>query len=396
VPELLLIVLIDSDGSICIPCAGTLTDCSNGTTSILPCDDNNPNTTNDVQTVLDCDGSICVPCIGIPVDCSNGTTSVVPCDDSNPCTINDEQTVLDSDGSICIPCAGTPTDCSTGTTSVLPCDDNDPNTVNDEQTVLDCDGSICIPCAGTLCNLQSNIQDPIASLDCQSIDNGVILEGLGSSTGTTISYEWIFNNTVIGTEITQEVFEEGIYTLRVIDNLTNCEESSNFEFTFPSVEFDPVFIINHEICSGQSDGSILIDTVTGGQAPYLFALDNNTFTTSKTFNRCISSDQITISVNKIRRIFIPNTFSPNNDGINDQFMIYAGSAVKVIHNFKIYNRWGATLFAANNFLPNDTQVSWDGNFRGKAVDPGVYLYSLEVEFADGRRQMISGDITLTK
>jgi hypothetical protein len=77
-----------------------------------PCDDGNPFTINDMETILDCDGSICVPCMGTPVDCSNGTTSIFSCDDGDPCTINDEQTVLDSDGTICIPCAGTPVDCN--------------------------------------------------------------------------------------------------------------------------------------------------------------------------------------------------------------------------------------------------------------------------------------------
>ncbi|MEZ4987817.1 MAG: hypothetical protein R2795_22780 [Saprospiraceae bacterium] len=82
---------------------GTPLDCNTGTTSVLPCDDGNPATINDMQTVLDCDGSVCVPCMGTLVDCNTGTTSVLPCDDGNACTVNDMQTVLDADGTIAFP-----------------------------------------------------------------------------------------------------------------------------------------------------------------------------------------------------------------------------------------------------------------------------------------------------
>lgn len=133
---------------ICTPCAGIAQDCASGATEVSPCDDGNPNTINDVEIILSCDGSVCMPCIGTATDCSTAPTTVVPCDDNNPCTIDDVQTVLDSDGSVCIPCSGNTLDCTSGATSVLPCDDGNPNTMNDFMTVLLCDGTICKPCEG--------------------------------------------------------------------------------------------------------------------------------------------------------------------------------------------------------------------------------------------------------
>ena len=50
------------------------------------------------------------------MDCNTGTISIVPCDDGDPCTANDEQTILDADNSICVPCQGVVIDCSNGTT----------------------------------------------------------------------------------------------------------------------------------------------------------------------------------------------------------------------------------------------------------------------------------------
>ena len=122
--------------------------CTNTTT--IPCDDNDPCTENDVQTVDDCDNSItCAPCAGTPIAACT-TTTQLPCDDNDPCTENDMITVDGCDNSItCAPCAGTPIAACSITTQ-LPCDDGNPCTENDMVTVDACDNSItCVPCAGT-------------------------------------------------------------------------------------------------------------------------------------------------------------------------------------------------------------------------------------------------------
>ncbi len=136
-----------SDGTVCIPCGGVTLDCNTGSTSVRPCEDGNPNTVNDMETILDCDSSICTPCMGVPADCSTGTQSMQVCDDFNPCTENDMESVL-PDGTVCVPCEGLAIDCSNGTTTIRNCDDGDINTVNDMETILDCDGSVCTPCMG--------------------------------------------------------------------------------------------------------------------------------------------------------------------------------------------------------------------------------------------------------
>ncbi len=141
--------ILDCDGSVCVPCQGVPADCTNAPTSVVACDDGDPCTANDVQTISDCDGSICVPCQGTLEDCASANTTVVACDDGDPCTINDVQEVA-CDGSICIPCQGTVTpDCTNGPTTSVACDDGDPCTINDVQEVA-CDGSICVPCQGIL------------------------------------------------------------------------------------------------------------------------------------------------------------------------------------------------------------------------------------------------------
>ena len=133
---------------------------------MVACNDNNPCTENDVQSVLDSDGTICIPCAGTPINCNNGSTSVVSCDDGNISTINDQQTILDCDGSICIPCTGTPVDCSNGPTTSVSCDDRNPCTINDAKIILTIDNSVCVPCQGTLIEIADpQIED---QLICQN------------------------------------------------------------------------------------------------------------------------------------------------------------------------------------------------------------------------------------
>ncbi len=102
--------------------------CAPNCVTVQPCDDGNPCTVNDEETVAS-DGSICVPCAGIvdPTSCDPSCVTVQPCDDGNPCTINDEESVA-SNGNVCVACAGTvdPGNCDPSCVTVQPCDDGNP------------------------------------------------------------------------------------------------------------------------------------------------------------------------------------------------------------------------------------------------------------------------------
>ncbi len=171
--------VITSDGSVCVPCAGTAIASCSGTTTVQACDDGNPCTENDMETIDDCDGSICVPCAGTAIASCSGTATVQACDDGDPCTENDMETIDDCDGSICVPCAGTAIVSCSGSTTIQACDDGNPCTTNDMETIDDCDGSICVPCAGTAiasCSGTTTIQacndgDPCTENDMETVDD---------------------------------------------------------------------------------------------------------------------------------------------------------------------------------------------------------------------------------
>jgi len=112
---------------------------------------------------------------------------------------------------------------------------------------------------------------------------------------------------------------------------------------------------------------------------------------------CEASDQIHIAINKDRKLYIPNTFSPNGDGINDIFYISADpDQVLMIKKLAIYNRWGEELFNDTDFLPNDPAHGWDGSFKNVLINPGVFVYHVEVEYVDGVIEDLTGDVTLLK
>jgi len=113
-------------------------------------------------------------------------------------------------------------------------------------------------------------------------------------------------------------------------------------------------------------------------------------------NGCTASDNVRIDVFIDRNLFVPNVFSPNGDQVNDYFMISSASGIKEIEELTIYDRWGALVFQAFHFPPDDPNQSWDGSMRGKLLNPGVYAYKLIARYIDGRPIVKFGDVTLIR
>ncbi|HMG16497.1 MAG TPA: choice-of-anchor L domain-containing protein, partial [Saprospiraceae bacterium] len=97
-------------------------------------------------------------------------------------------------------------------------------------------------------------------------------------------------------------------------------------------------------------------------------------------------------------IFVPNAFSPHNlDGYNDVLMVFARSeGVKQITSFQVFNRWGEKMYEADHFQANDPNYGWNGKARGKEMDPAVFVWWLEAEFINGKKQIYKGDATLVR
>jgi len=98
------------------------------------------------------------------------------------------------------------------------------------------------------------------------------------------------------------------------------------------------------------------------------------------------------SVNCIIGIHIPTAFSPNESGFseNSVYQIIAGQDIVGIA-FKIIDRWGNILFESE-----DKEFQWDGSYKGQKCNNGVYAYFVDVSYANGKTEKLSGNITLIR
>jgi gliding motility-associated-like protein len=110
---------------------------------------------------------------------------------------------------------------------------------------------------------------------------------------------------------------------------------------------------------------------------------------------CSAEDQILVTVEKPRKVFVPTAFSPNDDLTNDRLLVHGQQTSRAL-NFRVFDRWGEMIYEAKNFNFNDPDVGWDGTFRDKPADPGVYVWVLEVQYVDGVVEVFRGNTTLIR
>ncbi len=111
---------------------------------------------------------------------------------------------------------------------------------------------------------------------------------------------------------------------------------------------------------------------------------------------CKATASLPLNV-KLGEIYIPNTFSPNTDGVNDRFTFYSdGQSGEIIEQLQIFDRWGNLLFQANELALNNSNLGWDGKKAGRDVLEGIYVYKGIVRFGNESRKKFKGNVTLTR
>jgi len=106
--------------------------------------------------------------------------------------------------------------------------------------------------------------------------------------------------------------------------------------------------------------------------------------------------EYTVAVTYNIEPYIPNAFSPNNDGINDQFQIFPGiqSSAAQINQFLVFNRWGSLVYEQKDIDLRNDNAWWDGSFNGQALKQGVYVYFIEMTFDNGEVVKLEGDVVI--
>lgn len=95
-------------------------------------------------------------------------------------------------------------------------------------------------------------------------------------------------------------------------------------------------------------------------------------------------------------LFIPNAFSPNNDGVNDVFRVKVNPDCVLEVQLYVYDRWGEKVFEATS--PDAACVKgWDGTYNGKALDNAVFVYYLNILLTNGTEtQKLKGNVSLIR
>ncbi len=96
------------------------------------------------------------------------------------------------------------------------------------------------------------------------------------------------------------------------------------------------------------------------------------------------------------KIYIPDAFSPNNDGINDNFGLFSSDCPVYVVEFSIYDRWGNRVFTRENFQSTDSYPKWNGNVLGRHAIEGTYVYAAKLRLHNDELRVIKGNIHLVR
>lgn len=103
--------------------------------------------------------------------------------------------------------------------------------------------------------------------------------------------------------------------------------------------------------------------------------------------RCVAFDEVCVRVSKDWNIYVPNTFTPNGDEVNDAFLAYGYGIISI--DLQIFDRWGERIFKEE-----DTHTGWDGKKGGVVCEQGVYTYKMSILIMTGQRAERVGHVML--
>lgn len=215
-------------------------------------------------------------------------------------------------------------------------------------------------------------------------------------------YEWTGPNNYFSNTPALEIpniskSQAGLYTLTVIDTV-NCVESKSLEII---VDENPlVAFADYDTIFGEP--GFVLDA--GGDYNYYFwntgertseiIINTEGLITVEigTTEMCFAKDSVTVLWGG-EPFWLPNAFSPNGDGLNDEFKPVERYDYVQSYRLSIYNRWGEMIFETNNI-----SQGWDGTFKGRPAPGGTYIYKIVYKaYSTGEEtQTRKGQVTLVR
>ncbi len=228
------------------------------------------------------------------------------------------------------------------------------------------------------------------------------------------NYSWApatgLNNAAIANPLASPVTTT-TYTVTGFDSsncFTDVASVTIFVYNYPTVNAgnDTIIIAGTPaqlLAIGSADITSLIWSpasslnCTNCNNPIATPLNNTTYRVEvSNIAGCSVFDEVTVFVGCLAgRIYIPNAFTPNNDGRNDRFYVI-GNGVEQIKRMVVFDRWGKEIYSKTNIPGNNPLYGWDGSYKGIEQPPGVYAYIAEIVCGDGGVFKMHGTITLIR
>ncbi|NDC41303.1 MAG: PKD domain-containing protein, partial [Chitinophagia bacterium] len=232
----------------------------------------------------------------------------------------------------------------------------------------------------------------------------ITITGHSTSIGAT-DFKWDFGNGDSLHNVNPVVYAyptSGLYTVTATAAYRVCPTVSTARTLYvspaPAIDLGP----DTSICDG-SIAVTLTDRINSGTAGASWIWNTGETTSSigvtaagtyfatVSVGGCAATDSVLI--NDDCYLSFPTCFTPNFDGIND-FFNPRDFMLKGVKTFKlrIYNRWGQLIFETSNTYGK----GWDGKFNDQPQPSGVYVYLIDAEFNDGKKETHQGNLTLLR
>lgn len=222
-------------------------------------------------------------------------------------------------------------------------------------------------------------------------------------TGGAGGYSYNWSNGVKGEEIKVRSNTNQSYSVTVTDACgVSASDQINVEISQPTADFDHFFFNSNDVGFnnlsenahfylwefGDGDTSTATDPLKSYAESQIY---NVKLTATDSFG-CVDSVYRKITPPLVA--FVPNSFTPNGDGLNDYFEIYGEGFKQNGYNVKefrveIYDRWGMIVFSSRS-----AEFKWDGTAKGKKVAVGAYIYQITVEGFEQQKIEMSGTINV--
>lgn len=215
---------------------------------------------------------------------------------------------------------------------------------------------------------------------------------------TIVTYQWLINNSQTVVNDSLICFnKEGSYTLSLITTSNNNCVDTTTELTPIEIYKKPIADFNYFLTDNPNEsGKIKIQDNSSFSSSYYYKLGDNTFSTNQnpthtyqdsgfysitqivsSINECYDTITKIVYIN-ILLVYVPNTFTPDGNNVNDYFTPSLLGDDPKFYNLKIFDRWGKKIYETDN-----KKIGWDGTYKGENCESETYIWSLTTKYKEG-------------